>query len=34
MFKIENGREYFYQWDANQRLIAVLETIYCIKGGD
>lgn len=27
MFQIENGREHFFQWDANQRLIVEDETI-------
>lgn len=38
MFNIENGREHFYQWDSNQRLIisdnTITEVHYCNRTDD
>lgn len=38
MFKIENGREHFYQWDLNQRIIVedatITEVHFCNKTDD
>lgn len=38
MFRLEDGREQFFQWDSNRRLIIEDETInevhYCNKTGD